>query len=107
MNDEVHNIALNQHGGIGGRDAFNLLKHRFQSGTVAYNLLKSSLVRNLTIVKGLHHEDPQDAGMFYRAPLLRAALTLARSTSSSKGLARNSAAPPATPASAFWYRRVR
>src|SRR5437868_9697739 len=37
-------FSLDEYGGIGRRDAFDLFEHRFQSRTVAYNLLESALV---------------------------------------------------------------
>src|ERR1700688_4507643 len=40
-------FSLDQHGGIGGRDPFDLFEHRFQSMTVPYDLLESALIRRL------------------------------------------------------------
>jgi hypothetical protein len=40
-------FSLDQHGGTGGRDSFDLFEHRFQSRTIPYNLLESALIRSL------------------------------------------------------------
>jgi hypothetical protein len=37
-------FSLDKNGRTSRRDTFDLLEHRFQSGTVAYDLLKSALI---------------------------------------------------------------
>jgi hypothetical protein len=37
-------FALDQNGGIGGRDAFDFSEHRFQDATLAYDLFESALI---------------------------------------------------------------
>jgi hypothetical protein len=40
-------LSLNQNGGTGGRDTFDLFEHCFQGRTAPYDLLESALVRRL------------------------------------------------------------
>src|SRR5437899_9481459 len=55
-------FALDKDGGICRRDAFDLFEHRFQSRTVAYELLESALIGNLIatpeIFESSHREPP-------------------------------------------------
>jgi hypothetical protein len=39
-------FSLDKHGGIRRRDPFDLFEHCFQSRTIAYDLLESTLIRN-------------------------------------------------------------
>src|SRR5579864_2818811 len=51
-------FSLDKNGGIRRRDPFDLFEHRFQSGTIAYDLLESSLIgRQITTADSL--DSPQ------------------------------------------------
>src|SRR5580692_99169 len=60
-------FSLYKNGGIRRRNPFDLFEHRFQSRTVTYDLLESSLVRRLiTTLVSLEssHRDPPGAQVF-------------------------------------------
>src|SRR5882757_6210871 len=64
MRDELlagAGFAVNQHSRTGGRDSFDLFKHRFQRRTIADDLLESARVRILIT-------SPQYPDSFHREP---------------------------------------
>ena len=92
-------FSLDKNRGISRRDPFNLFEHRFQSRTVAYDLLESALIRNLTHDSRVSAKAPTEnllarvLQFVIGAQLSRAARTLPSRASSSNGFARNSTAP--------------
>src|SRR5579864_6395451 len=89
---------MDKDGRICRRNPFNLLKHSFQSRTVAYNPLESTLpiflIARFELLQSSHKDLlGTHARWSKQVQLSRAARTFSSRTSSSKGLVRNSVAP--------------
>ena len=78
-------------------DVFNLLKHRFQPGATAHDLLElrvSTLADSLDAVFAIAHRlPPQALPVFLRHVRSKHARTRSNRTTRSKGFAKNAAAP--------------
>src|ERR1700676_4277502 len=61
-------FSLNKNGGIRRRNPFDLFEHRFQSRTIAYDLLESALIRCLIttseFLESSHREPPGADALF-------------------------------------------
>src|SRR5258708_8154716 len=89
-------FSLDKNGGIRRRNPFDLFEHRFQSRTIASDLLEFALIRRLIPTPeslDSSHRQPPRTRALYRAQFSRAPRTLSTRTPSSNSLPMNSTPP--------------